>query len=61
MTQQKLKLEYDYLIGNINRIMVSNYPKEIHERYKYACEHLLTIYNERVNQIKEEKTESENI
>lgn len=52
MTQQELRLEREYLKGDVIRMMASDDIDEVREMYKYACERLLTIYNEKVDQIK---------
>jgi len=55
MTDQELMNEYDMLIGNINRMMITREENELYTMYKFAGKRLLQIYLSRVKEIREDR------
>ena len=55
MTRQQLVNEYDMLQGNINRMMVTDDPKDLFDNYEWACKRLSHIHLERVKELDEDK------
>lgn len=51
MTRQELMNQADMLQGNINRMMVTEDPKELTSMYQWAERRLWTIYRERVKEL----------
>ena len=51
MTKQELMNEADMLQGNINRMMVTDDPKELLSMYMWAERRLQTIHKERVKEL----------
>ena len=51
MTRKELMIEADMLQGNINRMMVTNDPKELMNMYEWAERRLQTIHKERVKEL----------
>ena len=47
--------ECDMLKGNINRIMVTDDPKDLFNNYEWACKRLSLILIERVKELLEEE------
>ena len=54
MTDQELMNEYDMLIGNINRMMITREGNELYTMYKFAGKRLLQIYLSRFKEIRED-------
>lgn len=44
MTQQEMNIEYDSLIGNINRMCITDNLSEMLDMYEYAQKRLDKIY-----------------
>ena len=57
MTRQQLMNECDMLQGNINRMMVTDDPKDLFDNYEWACKRLSRIHLERVKDLDEDKEE----
>ena len=55
MTRQQLVNECDMLQGNINRMMVTDDPKDLLDNYEWACKRLFRIHLERVKNLDEDK------
>ena len=51
MTKHELMNEVDMLQGNINRMMVTDDPKELLSMYMWAERRLQTIHKERVKEL----------
>lgn len=51
MTRKELMIEADMLQGNVNRMMVTEDPKELTSMYEWAERRLQTIYRERVMEL----------
>lgn len=51
MTDHEMQCEYDMLIGNLNRIMVTRDGKELYRMYEFAGRRLLRLYMERYREI----------
>lgn len=51
MTKHELMNEADMLQGNINRMMVTDDPKELLSMYMWAERRLQTIHKERVKEL----------
>ena len=61
MTNHKLLNEADMLQGNINRMMVTDDPKELLSMYMWAERRLKTIHKERLNELDKGKEIVEHI
>ena len=51
MTQQEMNVEYDSLIGNINRMCVTDSLSEMIDMYEYAQKRLDKIYQYNKNRL----------
>ena len=60
MTRQQLFNECDMLQGNVNRMMVTDDPKDLWHNYEWACKRLSRIHQERVKELEEKDNEDEN-
>ena len=55
MTRKELMNERDMLQGNINRMVVTDDPKELREMFSYACDRLYRILEVRRSDIREKR------
>ena len=55
MTNQELRNERDMLVGNINRIMITDDITELRSMYAFARDRLENIYNARMARFEEEE------
>ena len=51
MTQQEMNIQYDSLIGNINRMCVTDNLSEMIDMYEYAQKRLDKIYQYNKNRL----------